>query len=83
MFRLRYREGQERWPDGHENEWKSATGGEICKGRGRGHLEAVPKTWDRGGSQESMGVALAKTHGIGDMEPEKPSFCSQAGTPVE
>lgn len=48
------------WPDGHVNEWKSATGGEICKGRGRGHLEAVPKTWDRGGSQESMGLTLAR-----------------------
>ena len=25
--RIRYGEGQERWPDGHENEWKSATDG--------------------------------------------------------
>jgi hypothetical protein len=23
-FRFRFRERQERWPDGHENEWKSA-----------------------------------------------------------
>ena len=26
-FRIRCREGQERWPDGHKNEWKSATDG--------------------------------------------------------
>ena len=24
-FRIRYREGQERWLAGHKNEWKSAT----------------------------------------------------------
>ena len=26
-IRIRCGEGQERWPDGHENEWKSATDG--------------------------------------------------------
>jgi len=26
-FRIRCREGQERWLDGHENVWKSATSG--------------------------------------------------------
>ena len=25
QFRIRCGEGQEGWPDGHENEWKSAT----------------------------------------------------------
>jgi hypothetical protein len=26
-LRIRYRERQERWPEGQENEWKSAAGG--------------------------------------------------------
>jgi hypothetical protein len=30
-----------------------------------------------------VGVTLAVTHYIGDMEPEEAIFCSQAGTPVE
>jgi hypothetical protein len=35
-FRIRCRGGQERWPDGHENEWKSATdGGEEVGGTSR------------------------------------------------
>lgn len=34
-------------------------------------------------SQESTGVTLAATHYIGDMEPEKATSCSQAGTPVD
>jgi hypothetical protein len=36
-----------------------------------------------GGTQESMVVNLAVTHGIEDMEPEEATSCSQAGTPVE
>ena len=55
-FRIRCEEGQERWSDGHENEWKSTTGG---------GLKDVPETWERGGAQESMGVNLAVTHNIG------------------
>ena len=27
--------------------------------------------WDKGGAQESMGVILAVTHYIGNMEPEE------------
>ena len=36
-FRIRCGEGQERWLDGHENEWKSATdrGGELAATPGR------------------------------------------------
>ena len=30
VFRINCGKGQERWPDGHDNEWKSATdGGEV------------------------------------------------------
>jgi hypothetical protein len=59
---------------------------EICNlwgWRGGRHLKDVPKTWDRGGAQESMVVTLAVTHSIGDMKPEKATSCSQSGTPVE
>ena len=41
------------------------------------------ETWDKEGTQESMGVTLAVTHSIGDMEPEEASSCNHAGTPVE
>jgi hypothetical protein len=63
--------------DVHESEWKSATY------RGGGHLKNVAETWDRAGTQESMGVTLAVTHSIGDMEPEEATSCSQAGTTME
>ena len=48
FFRTKCWERQERGPDGHENEWKSATGGN------EGHLEGTPEAWDREGFQESM-----------------------------
>ena len=35
------------------------------------HLEDMPETWHRGGSQESMGVTLAETHSSGNIEPEE------------
>jgi hypothetical protein len=35
----------------------------------RGHLKDMTETWDRGVSRESMGVTIAVTHRIGDMEP--------------
>ena len=35
-------------------------------------------TWDKGGAQESMGVSLAVTHSIEDMETEKATFYHQA-----
>ena len=38
---------------------------------------------DKGGAQESMGVTLAVTHYIGDMESEEATYCIQTGTPVE
>ena len=76
----RYGKRQRRWPDDHENEWKSAVesrrGWEASLGLAR-HLGA------RGGSQESMGVSSAKTHSSRDMEPEEDTSCSQAGNPVE
>lgn len=52
-FRIRYGEGQERWLDGHENEWKSATDG------GGGHLQDETETWDKGGAQKLMGSHLS------------------------
>ena len=48
-----------------------------------GPPEDMPETWDRGNSQESMGVTLAVTHSIGDMEPEEATFYIQARAPVE
>ena len=78
-FRIRCGEGQERCLDGHENEWKSAT---DRSGRW-GHLQDETETWDKGGTQESMGVTLAVTHYIGDMEPQEATSCIQTGTPVE
>ena len=72
-------EGQERWPNGHENKWKSESGG---SGE-RGHLEDVPEAWDRVGVQELVGVTLGVTHSIGDMELEEATPYGQAGTPVE
>jgi hypothetical protein len=40
------------------------------------------KTWVKGGTEESMGVRLAVTHYIRDMEPEEATACSEAGTPA-
>jgi hypothetical protein len=36
-------------------------------------------TWDKGGTQEPMGVTLGVTHTTGDMEPEEATSCSQTG----
>lgn len=66
MFRIWCGEGQKRWLGGHENEWKSARGGE-----GGGHLQEETETWDKGGAQESVGLILAMTHCTGDKEPEE------------
>jgi hypothetical protein len=41
---------------------------------GREGLEHMPRTWDRGGFQESMGVTLAETCSSGDIEA---TTCSQ------
>ena len=43
----------------------------------------MTETWDKGGTQESMGVTLAVTDYIRDMEPEETTSCRQAQTPVE
>ena len=67
---IRCGERQERWLDGHENEWKSSTvGGEEVKGIFR--------------TRQKPGVTLAVTQHIGDIEPEEASSCSQTRTPVE
>ena len=51
-------------------------------GRGdKGHLKRRQR--DRGGTQESMGVSLAVTHNIEDIEHEEATSCGQAGTCVE
>ena len=64
-----------RWPDGHENEWKSATD----RGGGGGGL--VQDETDKGGTQESMGVSLAMTLSTRDMKSEEATSFSQAETP--
>ena len=59
---------------------------EICNGRGCGgreHLQEETETWDKGYAQESIGVSLAVTHSIGDMEPKEATSYIQAGTPME
>ena len=38
---------------------------------------------DKEVAQESMGVTLAMTHYIGDMETEEATSCSHKGAPVE
>ena len=51
-------------------------------GGDRRHLQEETETWDRGSTQESMGVSLV-THNIADIEPEEAASHGQAGTPVE
>jgi hypothetical protein len=70
-------EKQERWPDSHENEWKSATdrGGEdISRTRQRHGIRETP---------QSIRVALTVTHSIGNKEPDKATSYSQVRTPME
>ena len=47
------------WDGVHENEWKYTTDG------GQGHLQDKAETWDKGGTQESMGVSLAMIQALG------------------
>jgi hypothetical protein len=76
--RIRCGEGQER-ESKLENKWKSASD----RDREVGVLEDLAEIWDRGGTQESMGMILVETHGSGNMESEETTSCSQAGTPAE
>lgn len=52
-FRIRCGEGQDRWPDSHENEWKSTTdeGEVVCGGisrmRQRPGIRKAPKNQRR------------------------------------
>ena len=73
------------WQDGHESECKSATDNWPTDGvrEGRDHLQEETETTDKGGAQESMGVTLAVTHSIGDMDPREAASCGQTETPVE
>ena len=50
---------------------------------GRGHLQDKTKTWDKGGTQESMRVSSAVTHSIGDVEHKEATSCNHAGIPME
>jgi hypothetical protein len=63
-FSIRCEERQEKWPDGHENGWKSASDrhGEV-----RGNLKDIPEIWDKRGAQEPIEVTLAVSHSIGDI----------------
>ena len=47
------------------------------------HLEDVLETWDKGGSQKSIGVTLAENHSTVDMETREATSYIHAGTPVE
>ena len=49
---------------------------------GQGYLQEETKTWNKEGTQ-SIGMALAVTQGIEDMEPWEAAFCGQAGSLVE
>ena len=79
MRLFRCGKGQETWPDGHENEWKSI----HDMGRwGRGHLQKETETCDRV-TQESMGVHLSLIQSIGNVETGEAAFCGQVKTLVE
>jgi hypothetical protein len=52
-------------------------------GVGRQHHQDVIETCNKGGTQQSMGLTVAVTHSIGDMEPEEATSNSQARTSVE
>ena len=56
---------------------------------GVGHLKDMEETYDKGGSQESMGVTLAVTYSSGDMKLEEATSCGywqepqwSIGTPI-
>ena len=78
-------EGTGGWPDGHENERKSATDGskEMWGGGGAWRLEDKLETWDNRGAQESLWVTLHVTNYFEDMEPEVATSCRQAGTSLK
>lgn len=74
------REGnRKRGPEGQENKCKSAV---AVDGSGA-NLQEFSETWDKGGSQESMQVTLAKMSNSGHMEPEETTFSSQIRSLVE
>lgn len=79
VFKIRCEGGQERWIDGHENEWESIDdrGNKV-----EAHLEEKKETRDNGGSKESMGASLAVAHYIGHRKPEEVTSCNQVGTPM-
>ena len=56
---------------------------QLMEGGCVGHLQGKTGTWDREVAQESMGICLAVTQSIGEMEPGKALCYRQAVTPVE
>jgi hypothetical protein len=42
-----------------------------------GHVEDITESWDMGGIQSSIGMNLAVTHSIAEMEPKEATYCSQ------
>jgi hypothetical protein len=84
-----------RWAGGAQNHLLGGSGEmtrwpyaeiEICNllgWGGGGHLEEIPETLDRGGSQESVGVKEAVIQSIVDKVPEMATFFSQAETTME
>lgn len=48
---------------------------------GRRHFQGETETWNRGGDQESMTVAITLHHSTGDIVPGEAASCDQAGNP--
>ena len=63
--RIRYVGRQVRSSEGQENEWK------YSAARSQENLKKVPETRNVRGSQDSMGVTLAKMPNSGEMEPDE------------
>lgn len=72
-YRIRYVERQER---GQENQEKKGNMQKLGV-EGVWNLEAVPETWDAGGSQGSMQLTSAKIPNDGDMDLEEATSSSQ------
>lgn len=78
--RIKFGKRQERWPEGQENEWKSAAG------RVGGEMRVLSRKWQRPGMAESPRIQcmLAKlSHSSGCMESEETMSCNQAGPQME
>ena len=66
--------GQERWPDGHENEWKSATdkGVEVWS-----HLQERTETLIREVPKNQSGVLSCDSQHLGTWNPKRPPLVTR------